>query len=75
MSIDDDLAKLDRMVADKNMNWPQIGDGEGAEGPIPSAYHLTGTPTLWLLDASGRIVTKSNSIEPLEAELELLIGD
>jgi peroxiredoxin len=56
ISTDDSVERVDRVVKEKGMTWPIVSDGRGFDGPIPTAYHVQGTPDLFALDGDGRIV-------------------
>ncbi len=72
VSLDDDLGKLDAMVTAKQIPWPQLSDRLGFAGEVPRAFHVTGTPTLWLIDDAGKLVARSHTVEDLEDDLERL---
>ncbi len=73
VSIDQDLERLDRMLEAKAVPWPTLCDGVGGAGEIPKRYHVTATPTLWLIDAAGRIVLESRSVDEVEERLAELV--
>jgi hypothetical protein len=73
ISIDVSVARVDRTIKEKKMTYPIVADGRGFEGPIPTAYHVTGTPDLFVLDAAGRIVKRLGSAKEIEATLAPLI--
>jgi hypothetical protein len=52
------------------MTWPQLADGRGFAGPIPTAYHITGTPAIFILDRDGKIFAKPNSARQIEEHLQ-----
>jgi peroxiredoxin len=69
ISIDATLERADRTIKEKGMTWPQLADGRGFDGPIPTAYHVNGTPTIFVLDRDGRIFAKPNSGKQIEENL------
>lgn len=69
ISIDMDLARTDRTIKEKGMTWPVLADGQGFDGPIPKAYHIQGTPDIWVLDRAGKIVARPGSAKEIEATL------
>ena len=73
ISIDVSVPRVDRTIKEKRMTYPILADGRGVEGPIPTAYHVTGTPDLFVLDAEGRIVKRLGSAKEIEATLEPLL--
>ena len=47
--------KLRELTAKHHMTWPQIYDGEGGGGPLPTKNDVKGIPATFLLDRSGRV--------------------
>jgi hypothetical protein len=70
ISVDASVERVDRVVKEKGMSWPILADGKDFEGPIPTAYHIQGTPTLFVLDRAGRIFAKPGSAAQIEAALK-----
>ena len=67
ISTDESIDRVDRVVKEKGMTWPILSDGRGFDGPIPTAYHVQGTPDLFVLDREGRIVRRFTSATEIEA--------
>jgi peroxiredoxin len=70
ISIDTSVERVDRTLKEKGMTWPILADGKGFEGPIPAAYHIQGTPELFVLDREGRIFARFGSATQIEASLK-----
>jgi hypothetical protein len=70
ISIDVSVPRVDRVVKEKGMTWPILADGRGFEGPVPTAYHVQGTPDIFVIDADGRIVKRLGSAKEIEATLD-----
>ena len=70
ISVDDDLGRANRTIKEKKMTYPVLADGKGFDGPIPVAYHIQGTPEIFVLDRDGRIFARLGSAKQLEATLE-----
>jgi hypothetical protein len=70
ISIDVSLERVDRVMKEKGMTWPILADGNGFDGPIPTAYHIQGTPEVYVLDREGRIFARLFSAKQLEATLK-----
>jgi hypothetical protein len=47
---------------------------ERLHGPIPKAYHIQGTPELFVLDRSGRIFARLGSAKQIEASLQTALA-
>ena len=70
ISVDVSVDRAARAIASKGMTWPQLVDGKGFDGPAARAYHIQGTPELYVLDRDGRIVARSFSATSIEARLQ-----
>lgn len=69
ISVDTSVEPVDLVVKEKGINYPILADGKGFDGPNPTAYHVQGTPDLFILDRAGRIFAKLLSAKTLEATL------
>jgi peroxiredoxin len=72
VAVDEDMARVDRTIKAKGMTWPVVADPKGFEGPIPDAYHVQGTPDIFVIDAQGRIAKRLSSATDIEATLQAL---
>jgi len=70
ISVDVSVDRVDRTVKAKGMTWPQLADGKGFDGPIQKAYHIQGTPEVYVVDRAGRIFARLGSAKLLEAKLQ-----
>jgi len=70
ISVDTSVEPVDKVVKAKEMTWPILADGKGFDGPNPIAYHIQGTPELYVLDRTGRIVARLYSAKELEATVQ-----
>jgi hypothetical protein len=70
VSIDVSVPRVDRVRKEKGMTWPILADGLGFDGPNPKAYHIQGTPELFVLDRDGNIFARLFSAKELEAKLQ-----
>jgi hypothetical protein len=74
ISTDESIDRVGRVVKEKGMIWPIVSDGRGFDGPIPTAYHVQGTPDLFALDGDGRIVKRFSSATEIEATVAPLLA-
>jgi len=74
ISIDVSLERVDRVAKEKKMTWAILADGRGFDGAIPSAYHVQGTPEIYVLDAEGRITKRLDSAKDIDATLAALLA-
>ena len=69
ISIDASLTLAKRTIKDKGMIWPQIVDRRGFDSDMAHSYHVDGTPTVFVLDRSGKIVARPASAKGIEENL------
>ena len=74
VSVDINVQRVDRTMKAKGMTWPILADGKGFDGPIPKAYHIQGTPDLFVLDRSGRIFARLGSAKQIDASLQAALA-
>ena len=74
ISIDSSLDRVDRTIKTKGMTYPILADGKGFDGPIPKAYHIQGTPEVFVIDRDGKIFARLGSAKRLEATLKEAIS-
>ena len=74
ISIDSDLARTDRTIKEKGMTYPVLADGKGFDGPIPTAYHVQGTPEVFIIDREGKIVVRLGSAKQIEDSLKPVLN-
>ena len=70
ISVDVSLDRTDRTIAEKRMTYPILADGKGFDGPIPKAYHIQGTPDIFILDGEGRIFQRLGTATEIEVALQ-----
>ena len=70
ISIDESVEQTDRTIKEKGMVWPVLADGKGFDGPIPTAYHVLGTPEIFVVDREGKIVVRLGSAKQIEDRLK-----
>jgi len=70
ISVDTNVSRVDSVMKEKGMTYPILADGKGFDGPISTAYHIQGTPDLFVVDRAGRIFARLSSAKQLEATLQ-----
>ena len=70
ISIDPSVEQADQTIKEKGMTYPVLADGQGFDGPIPTAYHVQGTPEVFVLDREGKIVSRLGSAKQLDDRLK-----
>ena len=72
---DKDRDKLKARMTEENITWKSFFDGGGTGGPIASTWNVSGWPTIYVLDAQGRIRFKDVRGEAIDAALEELMAE
>ena len=73
---DGELDKAKSAVADNNLTWRSFWNGpDGTDGPIARQYRVRGWPTIYLLDAEGRIRYKQVHGEELDQAIATLLAE
>src|SRR5262245_50512124 len=74
---DQSTKQLKEVAAKENITWRHFFDGPGTNGPIATAWNVSGWPTIYVLDQNGVIRYKGvrekamdNAVDTLLAELE-----
>jgi hypothetical protein len=75
VNLDTDKDALAAFVKDNPVPGSQIWEPEGMSGRLALEYGLLGQPTMFLVDSTGKVVSRSvKSIAELEKHLDKLIG-
>jgi hypothetical protein len=72
---DKDRGKLRKRMAVEKITWRSFFDGGGTGGPIATQWNVSGWPTIYLIDAEGRIRFKNTRGDDLDAALEELMAE
>ncbi|MEL7498889.1 MAG: TlpA disulfide reductase family protein [Planctomycetota bacterium] len=73
---DKDLDKIKEIVQEKNITWRSFWNGpEGTSGPISTKWNVTGWPTIYVLDAEGKIRFKNVRGDSMDRALEELLAE
>ncbi len=57
----------------QGVTWPNWHDGQPGEGPIAKLYHVRGYPTIYVIDALGKIRSKRSLGKELDQLVEKLV--
>jgi len=66
ISIDESKDDLMAAIEEKDLDWINIGELKGWDGPIVEEYGIAATPTLFVLDADKKIIGKPTDMEGLK---------
>jgi len=73
---DKDLDSIREIVKEKNITWRSFWNGpEGTSGPISTAWNVSGWPTIYVLDAEGKIRFKNVRGDAMDQALETLFAE
>jgi len=72
MSLDLHASGWRKSVIDKKLNWINVGDFKGWDSEVADSYKIVKTPTFFLLDSAGKIVSKPRNIQEVSAILKKL---
>ncbi len=72
----DAQAEIARKVMDaQGVTWPNWHDDQPGDGPIAKLYHVRGYPTIYVIDAHGKIRSKGALGNELDQLVEKLVAD
>lgn len=78
VNLDHDVAAASQFVVQQRIGWPQIvytdPAQQGWKNPIVSYYGILEIPALWLIDASGNVVSTSVTADRLDGEIRKLLN-
>lgn len=73
---DSDLDKIRETVKEKNITWRSFWNGpDGTRGPISTRWNVTGWPTIYVLDAEGKIRYKNVRGDDMDRAIEGLLAE
>jgi len=73
---DRDLEKLREVVKEKNITWRSFWNGpQGTGGPISTEWGVSGWPTIYVLDAEGRIRYKNVRGAEMDKAITTLLSE
>ena len=74
ITLDSDKQQLAKFLAAKPIPWVQLHDGGGLDGRLAEELGVLTLPTMFLLDAEGKVVDRNLAITDLEKKLDAMIG-
>ncbi|MAE75605.1 MAG: hypothetical protein CMJ85_01895 [Planctomycetes bacterium] len=72
---DRDREKLKQVLIDKELTWRSFWNGGSTRGPISTRWNVTGWPTIYVIDAEGRIRFKNTRGEALDKAVAKLVEE
>ena len=73
VNTDADRAVARKVMEAQGVTWPNWHDGEPGAGPIAKLYHVRGYPTVYVIDALGKIRSKRSRGDELDQLVEKLV--
>ncbi len=70
ISLDEDKAKLEKFIQEKNMTWAQYLDGKGWGNKLAAKYGVNSIPATYLVDGEGKIIGRNLRGQALEDALK-----
>lgn len=74
ISLDEDCDAARKMIAEKNMAWQHVCEGEWSGSKIAQLYNVMGIPSTWLIAPDGKIAAKSLRGHDLDKAIGELLG-
>ncbi len=75
VNTDADAGAARKVMEARGVAWPNWHDGEPGEGPIARLYHVRGYPTVYVIDAEGKIRSKTSLGNELDQLVEKLVAE
>ena len=73
---DPDLESIREVVKEKNITWRSFWNGpQGTGGPISTEWGVSGWPTIYVLDAEGKIRYKNVRGADMDAAITTLLAE
>ena len=73
---DNDLEKLKPTLKKENITWRSFWNGEqGTSGPISTKWNISGWPTIYVMDAEGKIRYKNVRGKKLDEAIDTLMAE
>lgn len=70
VGLDDNIARLEKIVAAHKIPYPVLNDGKVWDNPIAESYDVHGTPTFILIGADGTVAAAGTSSRELAEHLK-----
>ena len=74
VSLDEKREALDAVLKTRALTWPVAFDGKSWESPLVRALGINAVPTVWLLDARGRL-RSLNALDGTTSQVRLLLRE
>ena len=75
VNTDADAEVARKVMEAQGITWPNWRDGGPGDGPIAKLYHVRGYPTIYVIDAQGKIRSKRSRGSSLDQLVEQLVAE
>lgn len=72
---DKDREELKKVMEKENISWRSWWNGGSTQGPISTAWNVSGWPTIYVLDAKGVIRYKNVRGEAMDEAVDALLKE
>ncbi|OGK12076.1 MAG: hypothetical protein A2W80_17115 [Candidatus Riflebacteria bacterium GWC2_50_8] len=73
ISFDKDRAEFDKFIKENKMDWAHYYDGKYWDNEVGPTYGIQSIPTMYLIDAEGKVIATDLRDGKLEKELEKIL--
>jgi peroxiredoxin/TolA-binding protein len=73
INVDNERADVDAFISKHKLTWPQIVEPGGMDSRLAIDYGIISLPTMFLVDAKGKVVSRNLRTAELEKQLEKLL--
>ncbi|MFI4876509.1 MAG: redoxin domain-containing protein [Blastopirellula sp. JB062] len=73
VSLDSDKSELAKYMAQSRLTWPQIYEDGGLDSPLATDLGVLTLPTMFLVGADGKVISRNIHVSQLDAELGKLL--
>lgn len=72
---DSDREAIKETIKEENLTWRSFWNGGSTSGPISKRWNVKGWPTIYLIDAEGKIRYRNIRGDDLDAAIEKLVAE
>ncbi|MFO0918923.1 MAG: TlpA disulfide reductase family protein [Planctomycetaceae bacterium] len=73
VSLDIDKQAVEQYVTQNKITWPQIYQPGGLDSPLAVQYGIFSPPVMFLLDKSGKVISRNITVAELKQQLPQLL--
>ncbi|TWT34101.1 redoxin family protein [Blastopirellula retiformator] len=73
VSLDSDKSELTKYMAQARLTWPQIYEDGGLDSPLATDLGVLTLPTMFLVGADGKVISRNIHVSQLDSELGKLL--